>query len=95
MKAKSGFVMRTVHEGTVLVPVGSRVVDMNGMVVLNDTGKFIWERLDGSSTPEDIAQQMAEYFDVCYEDAAKDVADFVAELRTLGLLEEQTNDVAD
>jgi len=88
MKAKSGFVMREVEEGTVLVPVGERVVDMNGMVVLNETGKFIWSRLDGSKSVKDIAEAMTEEFDVSLEDAQKDVEDFVGELRNLGLLEE-------
>ncbi|NLH99090.1 MAG: PqqD family protein [Chthonomonadales bacterium] len=88
MKAKSGFVLREVGDGTVLVPTGERVVDMNGMIVLNDTGKFIWERLDGSHTPAQIAQALVDVYDVSLEDATADVESFVAELGQLGILED-------
>lgn len=88
MKAKSGFVLRDVQDGTVLVPVGERVVDMNGMVVLNETGKFIWSRLDGTNTAEDIAQALTEEFDVQLSEARSDVETFLQELRKLGLLED-------
>lgn len=87
MKAKSGFVLREVGEGTVLVPTGKRVVDMNGMVVLNDTGKFIWQRLDGTRTKKQIADALADEYDVTSDQAAQDVNDFVAELDQMGMLE--------
>ena len=82
--------LRTVGEGTVLVPTGERVVDMNGMIVLNDTGKFIWERLDGSHSPQDIAKALAEEYDVSLDDAASDVNDFLNELQNLGILEDDS-----
>jgi len=88
VKAKSGFVLREVGEGTVLVPTGERVVDMNGMIVLNDTGKFIWERLDGSHTPEQIAAALGQADEVSSEAATGDVTEFVAELGRLGILED-------
>lgn len=87
MKAKSGFVLREVGEGTVLVPTGERVVDMNGMIVLNDTGKFIWERLDGSHTPEQIAAALVDVYEVSLDEAASDVNSFLNELENLGILE--------
>jgi len=87
MKAKGGFVLREVGEGTVLVPTGERVVDMNGMVVLNDTGKFIWEHLGNATTPELIADALAEAYEVTPEEALTDVNEFVAELDRMGMLE--------
>jgi sensor domain CHASE-containing protein len=89
MKAKSGFVLREVGEGTVLVPTGERVVDMNGMIVLNDTGKFVWERLDGSHTPEQIAEALTETYEVSLEDARADVNGFLSELGELGILDDE------
>lgn len=87
MKAKSGFIMREVGEGTVLVPVGERVVDMNGMVVLNETARFIWEWLDGTRSPDDIAQGLTETFDVTLQQAKKDVEEFLAELERMGMID--------
>jgi acyl dehydratase len=87
VKAKSGFIVREVGEGTVLVPVGERVVDMNGMVVLNETGRFIWERLDGTCSPDDIAQGLTETFEVTLEQARNDVEEFLAQLERMGMVE--------
>jgi methyltransferase-like protein len=87
MKVKSGFVPREVGEGTVLVPTGERVVDMNGMIVLNDTGKFIFERLDGAHTQQQIVDELVETYEVSQDDAERDVAEYVAELDRLGILE--------
>ncbi len=93
LRTKSGFVLREVGEGTVLVPTGERVVDMNGMVILNDTAKFIWERLDGTRSAHSIAAELEEAFDVTADQASEDVTDFLAELERLGMLE--TEDAAD
>jgi hypothetical protein len=87
MKAKSGFVLREVGEGTVLVPTGERVVDMNGMVVLNDTGRFIWQQLGTATTPERIADALAEEYEVTPEDALTDVNEFIAELDRMRMLD--------
>jgi len=93
LRTKSGFVLREVGEGTVLVPTGERVVDMNGMVILNDTAKFIWERLDGTRSAQSIAAELEETFEVTTDQASEDVTDFLAELERLGMLE--TEDAAD
>ena len=44
MKLKDGFILRTVAGETVVLPTGG-VTDFDMMITLNDTGKFLWERL--------------------------------------------------
>lgn len=87
MKIREGFVLRTVGEGTVVVPTGENVVDLNGMIVLNETAKFIWERLDGSRSPEQIAEELTEEFDVTEDQALQDIQVFLAELAKLNIIE--------
>jgi PqqD family protein of HPr-rel-A system len=56
---------------------------------LNPTARYIWERCDGHVTVADIAQQLAEAFEVDPRTAADDVAALVAQLYTLEILEPQ------
>ena len=46
MKLKKDFVMRRIANTCVVVPTGDTMVDFNGMLSLNETGAFLWERLE-------------------------------------------------
>jgi hypothetical protein len=53
---------------------------------LNATASFVWSKLDGRNSAEDVAAAVAEAFDVEPERAARDVAGLVEQFRTLRLL---------
>ncbi len=53
----------------------------------NAVGASIWELCDGSRTEKEIAESIARKYDISYEIVEKDVAEFLAELRDLGLIE--------
>ncbi len=65
------------------------VLDRQGELIhhLNQTASYIWDRCDGMSPLAEIANQLAEAFDVDPKIAAKDVAVIVLQLRGLNLLE--------
>jgi hypothetical protein len=65
------------------------IFDRDGGVIhqLNRTASYIWERCDGQSTLADMAQQLAEAFDVEPTIAATDVVAIVKRLQQLHLLE--------
>ena len=44
MKLKEGFILRTVAGETVALPTGG-VTNLDMMITLNETGKFLWEKL--------------------------------------------------
>jgi hypothetical protein len=54
---------------------------------LNQTAGFIWERCDGRTTPQDIADQLVEAFAVDAGTAAASVTAALQQLEQLGLLE--------
>jgi len=76
-KASSHVSTRTIgSEGAVLYHP-----DTNQERLLNDTGLFIWQRLDGSYSLQDIADDMMEEFaDASPEAILKDLCDFLADL---------------
>ena len=45
MKIKDGFILRNVAGNNVVVPIGQATIDFNGMIILNDTGAFIFEQM--------------------------------------------------
>lgn len=70
------------------------LLDRNGGRVhqLNLTASFVWSKLDGSTSPHDVAVAVAEAFDVEPETAARDVAAILEQFRTLNLLEAEVNE---
>ena len=44
MKIKEGFILRTVAGETVALPTGG-VTNLDMMITLNGTGRFLWEKL--------------------------------------------------
>ena len=85
MKLKDGFILRAVAGETVVLPTGG-VTDFDMMITLNDTGRFLWERLAvGAEESELVSALLAEY-DVTEELAAQSVSAFVARLKELAFL---------
>jgi hypothetical protein len=58
--------------------------------VLNPVGSKIFSLLDGRHTREQIAEAVAEEFDVTREQASEDLRQFLEELESNGMLEEES-----
>ena len=85
MKLKDGFILRQVAGQTVVLPTGGDL-DLNMMITLNDTGKFLWERLSVETDEAGLVAALLAEYDVDEETAAKSVAAFVAKLNENGFL---------
>ena len=85
MKLKDGFILRTVAGETVVLPTGG-VTNFDMMITLNDTGKFLWERLAVGAEEADLVKDLLAEYDVTEELAAQSVAAFVARLKELDFL---------
>ena len=85
MKIKEGFVLRTVAGETVALPTGG-VVNLDMMITLNDTGRFLWEHLAEDTTEEALVEALLGEYDVDRATAEKSVAAFVARLKELDFL---------
>ncbi len=60
-----------------LVPVGERVQDLNGMIYLNESSQFIWDCLANPSTIDEIVDKIKGEFDVKDYDVLSDVEEFI------------------
>ena len=89
MKIKSGFVLRSIAGCKVVVSVGKRTLDFNGIINLNDSGAFLWERLEkGASEDELVAAILENFTDVDEATAREGVRDFVRTLSDAGCLDD-------
>ena len=88
MKRNPQFIMRTVVDKQVIVPVGQAAANFHGMLTVNSTGACIWEMLEKECTEESLVAGILEQYDVAQEIAALDVKNFLQKLRKVGALTE-------
>ena len=86
MIIKKELIKREIAGDTILVPVGKTVLDSNGLFVLNELGAFIWDLLPNAEDEETICKAILAEYDVSAEEAAKDVAEFMAMLRKMEII---------
>jgi len=87
MQLKEGFILRTVAGETVVVPSGE-ALNLNMMITLNETGKFIWKLLENGIEKEAIVDAIMKEYDV--QDRAmveNDVNTFINKLSGDNILE--------
>ena len=87
MKIKEGFVLRNLADTYMVIPLGQNSVDFQGMVTLNETGAFLWERLHKESSCEDLVDALLCEYEVEKAVAERDVRDFIKKLKDGDLLE--------
>ena len=85
MKIKNGFILRKVPGMNLVMPTGKNVKTFNGSLMLNDTGAFIFEKLQKGSTPEETAQALTQAYDVALDTASADVQKTIASLVEAGV----------
>ena len=85
MKLKEGFLLREAAGQIVVLPTGGNL-DLNMMITLNETGKFLWERLEQETDAQTLVDALLAEYDVDRPRAEKSVEAFVEKLKNNGLL---------
>jgi hypothetical protein len=80
-------VARVVAGETLIVPVRAKVGDLASIYSFNGTGSLIWKLLDSPRTVAQLAAAVAQEYEVEPAQAEQDVADFVSEMKSVGLVE--------
>ena len=88
MKLHGEFVVRQIMDNIVAVPVGQTALRLNGMILLNDVSKVIWDCLEQGSQLAYIVKAVTDAFEVSAQEAQADITEFCDKLRKLQLLEE-------
>lgn len=86
MKLKKGFLLREVAGRIVVVPEGD-VLNLNLMISLNGTGRFLWERLEKGASDQELKEALMDQYNVDEQLAGADVQAFIEKLNQHGFLE--------
>ena len=86
MRLIEDHILRKVHENVVLVPLSDRETDFKGMIVLNNTGKFVCQMLKQDIDREDLITGLAQEYQKRPEQLEEDVDTFLSELDACHLL---------
>ncbi len=78
------FIFRRIVDELVLVPVRQDVADMDCIYTMNPLGAFIWEKLDGRPTLQELEAAIGQAYEVDPRVAAADLFRFVEELESAG-----------
>jgi len=87
MKIKGEYLLREVVGETILIPVGKTALEYNGMIIINETGAFIWKALMDGMNEQELLNKMVEEFDVKLDEASADLNEFLLYLKNVGLVE--------
>mgnify|MGYP006329412505 FL=1 len=86
MKIKEGFMLRSVAENYVVVPVGKASLEFKGLINLNHVGAFIWKCLEDDTTTLEVINKVINEYGIDEELATRDVNTFINKLIEANLL---------
>lgn len=89
MKIKEGYILRNVAGSFVVVPIGEATLEFNGMMNLNETGAFLFEKMIDGINRDDLIKALTDEYDVDDETAAEDVDAFIEKVKEQDLFEEE------
>ena len=92
VRRREGVVLRQVAGERMLVTTVAREVDLDHLFLLNATGQFVWENLDGSRRLGALAEAVAARFGAAPDVALADVAQFLESLLEHRLAEQVAGD---
>lgn len=87
MKIKDGYILREIADSLIVVPIGKRVVEFNGLMLLSESASLLWNKLQIGAEIDDLIQLLLSEYDIDEDTARKDVMEFVDELTMKGLLQ--------
>lgn len=78
---KKNFLLREVAGEYLLVPLIDGETQFNSIITMNETGAFIWKRLEDNLSYNQIAEEMTREYNVTYKQAVADVQEYINYLK--------------
>ncbi len=87
MKIKEGFMLREIAGQWVVVPLGSKAVEFNCILMLSGSGALLWETINKGADEDDLVKAILNVYDIDEETARADVKEFIMQMEQNNLLE--------
>ncbi len=81
MEIKKNVILRKVAGDYMLVPIGTAVFDYNGIFMLTESARMLWEGIKSGAEEEDLIRSLLAEYDIDEETARADVNEFLENLR--------------
>ena len=88
MKLKGDFMLREVAGQSIVVPLGSSVVSVNGIITLTESAVVLWKKLEGGcENADELTSALLNEYDVDRETAERSVEEFLIQLKEKDMIE--------
>lgn len=87
MKISNEFKLMDIANVNVVVPLGTRNLNLSKMISLNDSGSFLWRQLETEKSEEVLLAAMIDEYEIDEITAAADLKSFIYKLKEAGVLE--------
>ena len=88
MKLSEDFICRQVCGETLVMPVGEKTKEFNGIFTLTETGAFLLNAVAEGADEATAAEKMAAEFEIDPDTAKQDTKEFLEMLLSYGILRE-------
>lgn len=86
MEIKKQVVLRSVAGEYMLIPVGETVFEYNGIFMLTESGKFLWENIEKGAEADQLKELLMAEYEIDSDTASADVDEFLEMLKTFGII---------
>lgn len=86
MRVSDQFILRTIADEHLLIPVGQAAMHIKGLIALSESGALLYNRLKDGCSRDDLVAVLTEEYDVSIEEAGRDTDDFLNQMRSLRML---------
>lgn len=88
MKIKADFELKEIAGSYVVFPMGETAMDFNGMITLNETGAFLWNKLLDGADKQVLCDALCAEYNIDAATATEDVEAYLKKLTDIGCIEE-------
>jgi len=92
-RIKNGYMVRNIADEWIILPTDNASHDFNGMMLINESGAFIWKELEDGNDKEALINALFMEYNVDRETAEKDIEEFLNTLSNCGLLLDNNEDI--
>ena len=86
MKFNGNFILKKIGDTFYAVPLGSISKEIKGMIKLNNTAAFIWQKIEDGISSEEIVNTLSNEFKTDKATAQKDFDEFTSALKEAKIL---------
>lgn len=88
MKISDQFILRSIADEQLLIPVGEAALQVKGLIALSESGALLYHKLKEGCSKESLVSLLTSEYDVTKEEAARDTDAFLDQMRHLHILVE-------